>query len=155
MAHHRVKRRRAAKPESAEEQHRVETIPGEAVGRKCFFPHATRNAIAMETTQSEERAARNEVLFREANEKLHGKRKELDIDGRTPFLCECADPTCTELLRLTLEEYEHVRSQANWFLIADGHDAHEAPPAEEHDGYAIVEKEGVARRIAEEENPRK
>jgi hypothetical protein len=150
-----VSGRRAAKPESAEEQHRVETIAGAPVGRKCFFPRAMRNPTAMETTQSEERAARNEVLFRAANEKLQGKRQELDIDGRTPFLCECADPTCTELIHLSLEQYEHVRSHANWFLIAEGHDAHEARTTEAHDGYVIVEKVGLAGRIAEEENPRK
>jgi hypothetical protein len=109
----------------------------------------------METTQSEERAARNEVLFRDANEKLGYKREELEVHGPTPFLCECADPTCTELIRLTREQYEHVRSKANWFLIASGHDAQEAPAAEEHEGYFIIEKDGVARRIAEEENPRK
>ena len=109
----------------------------------------------MDTTRTEERAARNEVVFREANEKLGSKRQELDLTGRTPFLCECGDPLCTELVRLTLEEYEHVRSRPNWFLIADGHDAEGGQIDEDHDGYSIIEKAGVARRIAEEENPRK
>ena len=111
-----------------------------------------RNPREMETTQSEERAARNEVLFREANEKISGKRRELDIEGRTPFICECGDPDCTVVLRLSLEEYEQVRSQPRWFLIADGHDAQSARTVESHDGYTIVEKIGVAGRIAEEEN---
>ena len=107
------------------------------------------------TTQSEERAARNEVLFREANEKLSDKRKELELGGETPFLCECGDPGCTELVRLSVEQYEHVRSRAGWFLIASGHDAGEARVVEENaGGYAIVEKSGVAGRIAKEENPR-
>jgi len=65
----------------------------------------------METTQSEERAVRNEVLFREANEKLGDKRQELELIGQTPFLCECGDPSCTELIRLSLEQYEHVRTR--------------------------------------------
>ena len=108
----------------------------------------------METTQSEERAARNEVLFREANEKLEDKRQELELDGRTPFLCECADPTCTRLIRLSLEQYEHVRSRPSWFVIVDGHDPDEGRAAEGHDGYTIVEKTGAAARIAKEENPR-
>jgi hypothetical protein len=112
-------------------------------------------ARSEEQTHSEERAARNEVLFREANEKLGEKRQELDVEGRTPFLCECGDATCTELIRLELEDYEHVRSHANWFLIAAGHRAQSARPAEEHGSYVIVEKFGVAGRIAEEEDPRK
>jgi hypothetical protein len=155
MAHRHFGRRRAAEPESAEEQHRAGTIPGVRVGGKCFFRLAARNANAMDTTQSHERAARNEVLFREANEKLGDKRQELEIAGRTPFLCECDDPTCTELVRLSLEQYEHARSQANWFLVAIGHDPQEALVDEDHDGYAIVEKIGVAGRIAEEHNPRR
>ena len=78
-------------------------------------------------TQSEERAARNEVLFREANEKLSDKRKELELDGETPFLCECGDPECTELRPpVASSEYEHVRSRANWFLSrAVDHDRRE------------------------------
>jgi hypothetical protein len=104
---------------------------------------------------SEEQAARNEVLFREANEKLGDKRQELGLAGRTPFLCECGDPTCTELIRLALEDYEHVRSHANWFLIAAGHHARSARKIEDHGSYVIVEKFGLAGRIAEEENPRK
>jgi hypothetical protein len=107
-----------------------------------------------QTTQSEERAARNEVSFRGANEKLGEKRVEVGADGRTPFLCECDDPDCTELLQLTLDEYEHVRSRANWFVAAVGHDARSGRMVEEHRGYAIIEKSGAAGRIAEEENPR-
>ena len=106
------------------------------------------------STESEERAARNEVVFREANEKLESKRLELDIGGPTPFLCECGNPDCTELIRLSLEEYEHVRSSAKRFLIATDHYALNAVTIEEHAGYVIVEKHGVAGRIAEEENRR-
>jgi hypothetical protein len=105
----------------------------------------------MET--SEERSARNEVSFREANESLEDKRRELDVRGLTPFLCECDDPGCTELVLLTLAEYERVRSHPNWFVIVAGHEP-DSETAEEHERYAVVEKEGAARRIAEEENPR-
>ncbi|MFL5945182.1 MAG: hypothetical protein ACJ74C_07065 [Gaiellaceae bacterium] len=108
----------------------------------------------MNTTQSEERAARNEVLFREANEKLSNKRNELELGGETPFLCECGDPDCTDLVRLSVDQYEHVRSRPDWFLIARGHDAGEGRVVEDPGGYAIIEKSGVAGKIAEEENPR-
>jgi hypothetical protein len=111
-------------------------------------------ARSEEQAHGEERAARNEVLFREANEKLGEKRQELDLHGRTPFVCECGDSTCTELVRLALEDYEHVRSHPTWFLIAAGHYADSARPVEDHGSYVIVEKFGVAGRIAEEENAR-
>jgi hypothetical protein len=105
--------------------------------------------------RSEEQAARNEIIFREANERLDEKRHELDVDGQTPYLCECEDPTCTELIRLAIADYEHVRSQANWFLVAAGHDDETRRHAGSHKGYEIVEKTGLAGRIAEEENPRR
>jgi hypothetical protein len=85
-------------------------------------------------TQSEERAARNEISFREANEKLGEKRVELDAGGQTPFLCECDDPRCTQVILLTLRQYEHVRSNATWFLVAVGHDSGGGRMAEEHAG---------------------
>ena len=112
-------------------------------------------ARSEEKTHGEERASRNEVLFREANEKLEETWEELDVHGHTPFFCECGDPACTELICLELEEYERVRSHASWFLIAAGHDAQNALPAEEHGSYVIAEKFGVAGRIAEEEDPPK
>ena len=104
--------------------------------------------------QSEERAAQNEIVFREANEKLGEKRVELDVGGPTPFLCECSDPDCTQVIRLTLQEYEHVRSNPTWFLVAAGHEPVDGRPAEEHGEYAILEKTGVAGAMAEDENPR-
>ncbi len=159
MAHRRVVRRRAAEPESAEEQHRRSTIAIGTAGWQVFsFERKREDSSAVEpreqVTQSAERAARNEVSFREANETLGEKRMELGADGRTPFLCECSDPECTELLQLTHAEYEHVRSAANWFVTAVGHDRDTGHVVEEHDGYAVVEKRGVAGRIADEENPR-
>ena len=105
-------------------------------------------------TTSEERAAKNEISFREANERLGAKRAELAAEGRTPFLCECSDPRCTDLVRLTLAEYERVRSNPRWFLVAAGHDPGASRNAEEHDAYEIVEKTGVAGAIAEEQDPR-
>ena len=105
------------------------------------------------TAQSEERAARNEVLFREANEKLREKRLEVDADGLTPFLCECSNPACTEVLRLSMREYENARSKPTWFITAVDHE-NEHNRIEQHPRYMIVEKAGTAGRIADEENPR-
>jgi hypothetical protein len=109
----------------------------------------------MEQTRSEEQAVRNEIRFRQANEALDAKRDELAVGGRTPYFCECEDPACTELVRLALADYEHVRSRANWFVVVSGHDEGLADRAESHNSYEIVEKTGLAGRIAEEQNPRR
>ena len=110
----------------------------------------------MKTTQSEERAARNEVLFREANEKLSDKRKELEHRRRDAVSLRMRrSRRAPSSFACPLEQYEHVRSRAGWFLVARGHDARTRRGSKEReDGYVIIEKTGLAGRIAEEENPR-
>jgi hypothetical protein len=99
--------------------------------------------------RSEERAARNENAFRQANEKIDAKRRELGIEERTPYLCECEEESCTGLVRLTLDEYRHARSRPRRFLVMRGHQ-HRDSVIEEHKEYAIVEKSGLGGLIAED-----
>jgi hypothetical protein len=101
-----------------------------------------------------ERKAENEAIFREANERIRAIRTELSIDGKTPFFCECDDTSCRELVLLELHEYEAVRAEPASFLIVPGHPHDSGPVVREHDTYVVVEKEGAARRIALETDPR-
>ena len=101
-----------------------------------------------------ERKAENEAIFRDANERIRAVRAELAIDGKTPFFCECEDPDCRELVRLDLHEYEAIRASPARFVIAPGHPHGSGPVVGEHDGYLVVEKEGAARRVAVETDPR-
>jgi hypothetical protein len=106
---------------------------------------------------TDERIARNEAVFREANERIRDAADRYDIRERVPFVCECAAETCTEILRLSLTEYEHVRSHPTWFVNAPGHHAPFAPAVqlvEERDGYVVAEKVGRAAEVAEELDPR-
>jgi hypothetical protein len=107
------------------------------------------------TQLSVERAARNEAVFRDANETIEARRGELStLSGRTPFLCECADPYCKASIPLTVEEYEFVRAVPNRFVLRPGHPTAEATVVNENDHYLVVEKGGVSRRVAEETDPR-
>jgi hypothetical protein len=104
-----------------------------------------------------ERAARNDALFRDANERIRSRAHELDVPAvRLPFLCECADRSCTQVVRLTPTEYEEVRAEATWFLHARGHE--EAGPyvrvVSEHDEFVVVEKVGRAGEVATRLDPR-
>jgi hypothetical protein len=104
---------------------------------------------------SEERKARNEAIFRDANEEIDAVRAELGIlDGKTPFFCECEDPACREILRLGPAEYEAVRSSPATFLVARGHPDSSGRVVAEHDAYVVVEKQGAAARVALETDPR-
>lgn len=92
--------------------------------------------------RSEEQAERNERVFREANEKIADRLVELEaVDGRTPFLCECEEETCTELVRLTLDEYGHVRAHERRFVIALGHPTRGEPDGFGGDGWICVRKD--------------
>jgi hypothetical protein len=102
---------------------------------------------------SAERVARNDSVFRDANEAIAESAAEHDLTDRVPFICECAEPTCTELVQLSLVEYEMVRADSRRFLNAPGHEVagggHVAV-VERRDGYVVVEKVGEAGKIAEE-----
>ena len=104
-------------------------------------------------TLTEERIAKNDAAFREANEKIERTAADSDLQEAVPFLCECADVECTEIVRLSLDDYREVRSEAKHFINAPGHHvaAHGAARViAERDGYEIVEKLGRAAEIAED-----
>jgi hypothetical protein len=99
--------------------------------------------------------AENESIFRGANEKLEKRFREFQAEGVTPFLCECGDAACTQVIRLTLDEYEGVRAHGAHFAIIPGHQILEAEQVvEQNDRYGVVQKLHAARRVAEARDPR-
>ena len=103
-----------------------------------------------------QRRAENEAHFRDANERINDTARRLDLDARLPFSCECARTTCTEIVRMTPDEYEHVRASPRRFAYAVGHEEGipESSAIERKDGYVIVEKDGEAGDLVEESDPR-
>lgn len=94
----------------------------------------------MNTTEGE-KIARNESLFREVNERIAESAERFDAD-ETRFVCECADPACTERVGATLEEYEEVRRDGATFLVVNGHEDERAETVVHADGdRAVVEKQ--------------
>lgn len=99
--------------------------------------------------RDEEQAIRNEIVFRQANEKIADRRAELDkVEGPTPFLCECEDPECTELLRLSETDYTSVRADPTQFVIAPGHPTSGAATDLTGEGWVCVRKGGLAADVA-------
>jgi hypothetical protein len=102
---------------------------------------------------SAEKIATNNATFRAANEQIAVVAEEHGLhDGRpAPFICDCSDPRCTEIISLTLAEYRRVRSSPRWFAHARGHDAH-IPDAvrllEDHERYVLAEKINHAGEVA-------
>jgi hypothetical protein len=99
-----------------------------------------------------ERAAKNQSLFREVNERIE------DLAGSASFpsfICECMNESCDEGVAMTVQEYEHVRAGGNRFFVLPGHDV---PAVEEivetNDRFVVVGKLGVGASVAEQLNPR-
>jgi hypothetical protein len=113
--------------------------------------------VERETIVSEnERRALNEALFRDVNERIAESAEHFDAD-KTEFVCECADPSCTERVPATLAEYENVRKQSTTFLLAPGH--HE-PDIEQvvwdRGRFEVVEKvQAAMRRTVTRLDPRR
>ena len=117
------------------------------------MPHDLGSAASTEGF-SAERIAGNDALFRDANDWIGETAEEYRVehDSRVPFLCECADPNCREILRLTLDEYRELRCDPRHFVNMAGHEASEHGWAEviaRTDGYVTVAKIGRAGDIAE------
>lgn len=99
----------------------------------------------------EQRAARNEALFREVNENIAGlEERHGSVEGPV-FICECANPDCTEQLDVEAETYQRVREQPRWFVLLPGHeDPQIERVVERHSGFLVVEKIGAAGQVAEQ-----
>src|SRR3954469_12278479 len=93
-------------------------------------------------TSEEAKRAENEAVFRDANERIETAAVELDPPlERVPFICECDDVACRELIALTREEYERVRTDGAVFVVATGH-WQGAEILEERATYAVIRKTG-------------
>jgi hypothetical protein len=113
----------------------------------------------METTA--ERVARNESAFRDANERIEKAADGMAHLDEIPMICECPVQTCTQIVRLTRSDYEHVRSDGAWFWVAEGHEVATvegveiAKVRERRESFTIMEKIGEAGEVSQQLDPRK
>jgi hypothetical protein len=101
----------------------------------------------------EERAARNEVVFRHVNEEV-AALGEGSGSGGASFVCECSETMCIERIAVPLELYEAVRANPRQFIVKPGHEHPELERVvDTRDGYLVVEKFGDAGAVAERTAP--
>jgi hypothetical protein len=84
--------------------------------------------------------AENEAVFREANERQAEAVRPLVRDGLVPFICECHDERCFEVLQLTLDEYAAVRERPAYFVVVPDHGHPAERLVERRDRFDVVEK---------------
>lgn len=103
----------------------------------------------------ERRVGKNEVLFREVNERIEEMSRGLRSQGPIDFLCECGLEGCTEPIAMTIEEYETVRANPQHFAVTPGHEILDVERVvSQNERFVVVEKEGAAADIAVETDPR-
>jgi hypothetical protein len=100
----------------------------------------------------EQRAARNESLFREVNENIARLEERHGTTWTEPvFLCECSNAECAEHLAIGPDVYARVRQDPRRFFVIPGHeDPQLERVVETHREFLIVEKTGAAGEVAEE-----
>jgi hypothetical protein len=101
---------------------------------------------------TEERIAANNAQFRDANEHIRRAAEVHEVATGVPFICECPDPTCMDIVRLDLDDYRAVRANARWFLKAPSHELEPGPAARvvrEAKTHYVVETTGRAGEVAE------
>jgi hypothetical protein len=101
------------------------------------------------------RRAADEAVFREANEQIRRAEELFDPPlARVPYICECDDGTCHELIPLAREEYEAVRADPTQFAIRPGHSTN-GEVVEDRAEYLVVRKTGAEAAVSRILDPRK
>jgi hypothetical protein len=102
------------------------------------------------------RAARNQSLFRQVNERIEELNEEFaKVAPMGDWICECADEDCFEPVSLTVAEYQEIRTHPARFPVLPGHEVPEVETVvETHERYLVVEKRGAAREFAVANDPR-
>jgi hypothetical protein len=92
----------------------------------------------------EQRAIRNEELFREVNVNIADLEEQAgrkDWDELLPLVCECALTGCSAPIEVDAATFERVRANPLLFLVAQGHEQLDIETVVEYrEGYLIVEK---------------
>lgn len=106
----------------------------------------------------QEKAAKNQSLFREVNERVKDVNDQFHAHTAvSDWVCECANDTCVERIKMTGQEYEHIRSAGERFFVVPS-DEHVWPDVDRvvsrHATFWIVEKLELAAEVARDLDPR-
>ncbi len=101
------------------------------------------------------RAARNEEIFRNVNQRIEAGAERHQVRSELPFHCECGSGSCVGKLALSPGDYERVARERYRFLLIRGHENPEIERVvEEHEEFVVVEKIGEARKQIDRDHPR-
>ena len=81
-----------------------------------------------------------EDVFRNANERVAARARELEVGSPVPFLCECSDTKCFRHIPLTVEEYDGASAGSQRYVIVPGHLVGGASVVARERRFALAEK---------------
>lgn len=81
-----------------------------------------------------------EDVFRNANDRVAEKARELGWRFPVPFLCECSERHCFGRIEVTRAEYERLRSHPERYMTLPGHEVEGAVLLERTERVAYAEK---------------
>lgn len=88
---------------------------------------------------------RKSSLFREVNERVRDVSAQWDSTQSVGFFCECSDTGCSELLDLTVADYEAIRAMRDCFVVVRGHESsRDDHVVERRDSLSIVQPAATA-----------
>jgi hypothetical protein len=93
--------------------------------------------------EHQERARRNETLFRSVNARLEDLNEAFAVTSENglEIVCECGDGTCVEQILIPSAEYSRIRSDPTLFILLAGHEDPAAEAVVEEDQpYLVVRK---------------
>ena len=100
-------------------------------------------------------AARNQAMYREANERLCGYQRHRGSEMAL-VACECPAVACAQPVRLSLAEYEHIRRFPTRFIVRPDHAQITGERVVEKTAdYVVVEKVGAGALVAIRLDPRR
>lgn len=101
-----------------------------------------RSNIPVHMSPRDERAIRNEALFREVNVHIADLEVRVHATGEMlPLVCECVRAGCSVPLQVEHSVFRRVREHPLRFIVAPGHEQLDVESVVERDlRYLIVEK---------------
>lgn len=112
--------------------------------------------MSTDSHEAQVKAARNQSLFREVNERVQQLQRGWTPTSEIDFMCECADDSCMAAISMTVAEYEEIRRRAQRFFVRPGHIVAEVEVVvAKNDRYWTVEKIEDAAAVAAALDPRR
>jgi hypothetical protein len=101
-----------------------------------------------------ERAARNEEIFRDVNERIEEGAEQHHVAGTLPFHCECGRASCLATIEIPAARYAAIMAEPYRFVVLPGHeDPRIERSVETTPEYVVVEKIGDARKQIDRDHP--